>query len=458
MTEKTHHAPAVPKGRHPHVARVLADIVGLDRETLGEAALGAAVAANRALAGVGDDAGHAARLLADPELLADLVERLVVSETWFFRDMEPFVFLGDQAVALRRSGTGRLRVLCVPCATGEEAYSLAVVLLHAGFTQASARVDAVDVSRVALVKAKMARFGPHSFRGGYGRFRDYFLEAGRDAAGRPILTPVPEAAAMVRFHHANALAPDFFADRPPYQAIFCRNLLIYLTGQARRRLLAALERLLAPGGLLFAGHAETTALVSEGFAPCERPRAFACRRRETPPAVADGRSGKGDGLTPSGGSPAVVSPAFPGSRASLVPAVPATNVPLSTSGRTPRPVASVPTPAAPLAPAARPGHLARARDLADAGEFAAARVACQAALAENGPSAEAYALMGVMASAQGETGPALDFLHKALYLDPDHQGALELLSLLHERRGDNGKARLLRQRLERAGRAHAERP
>ena len=92
------------------------------------------------------------------EELAELVEEIVVPETWFFRDNKPFELLFE-TVAGR---SDEFRVLSAPCSTGEEPYSIAMTLMGAGLKKF--RVDGVDISARALHKAKSAIYGENSFR------------------------------------------------------------------------------------------------------------------------------------------------------------------------------------------------------------------------------------------------------------------------------------------------------
>jgi chemotaxis protein methyltransferase WspC len=100
-------------------------------------------------------------------------------------------------------------------------------------------------------------------------------------------------------------------------------------------------------------------------------------------------------------------------------------------------------------PAALPDPLARARELADGGRLDAALAACQALLAQSGPSAALLSLMGVIRQARHEADDAVRCYEQALYLDRKHPEALTHLMLLCQERGDRAQAERLRRRLER---------
>ena len=110
------------------------------------------------------------------------MESVVVTETWFFRDREPF----DAMVQFVKgrladdAGRRRVRILSVPCASGEEPYSLVMGLLDAGIDSKDFEVDAADVSPRALLKAKRAIYNKNSFRGSDLRFRDRYFHQNKE--------------------------------------------------------------------------------------------------------------------------------------------------------------------------------------------------------------------------------------------------------------------------------------
>ncbi|NEM13145.1 MAG: chemotaxis protein CheR, partial [Xanthomonas perforans] len=96
-----------------------------------------------------------------------LVEAVVVPETWFFRYPESFVALVNLARerSTQLAGARPLRILSLPCSTGEEPYSIAMALLDAGLPGDGFRIDAMDISEVNLQRAERALYGRNSFRG-----------------------------------------------------------------------------------------------------------------------------------------------------------------------------------------------------------------------------------------------------------------------------------------------------
>jgi chemotaxis protein methyltransferase WspC len=356
----------------------------------------------------------------------ELVESVVVTETWFFRDRDPFKAL-VQLVRLEwlpQHPAGPVRLLSVPCATGEEPYSLAMALLDAGIPPARFTIDAVDLSARALARAKRAVYGKNSFRGKNLDFRERYFESTRDGHALQ-----PRVRNGVQFHRANIFEDDFLAGCAAYDYIFCRNLLIYFDSATQAKALDKMHRLLGPQGVLFVGAAELPLATAHGFFSANVPMAFACRKAGDPAQPLPARpAATGRGRTV--GEPKLpVSPPF------------ALTKPIPPDHRTQR---AAPTRSAPHTLA----DLAAARQFADAGKLTEAAAICQAHLDRQGPSAQAYYLLGLVRDAGGDP-QAVDYYRKALYLEPNHYETLLHMSLLLEKHGDVTGARTFKRRAER---------
>lgn len=218
---------------------------------------------------------------------------LTVTETYFFRNrvqLEAFV----HAISERTRATpGRrsLRILSAGCASGEEPYSLAMLLREAlsdyGAWEISIR--ALDVNREMLAKAKSGRYSEWSLRETTPELRErYFRASGKEHVLDPRVT------AAVTFEEANLAESTNALDLPEtLDVVFCRNVLMYFTPEAMRDAVARIARCLVPGGLLFLGHAETLRGVSDDFELIHADGAFYHRksgsgpRRESPaPGIA----------------------------------------------------------------------------------------------------------------------------------------------------------------------------
>ncbi|HEX3759904.1 MAG TPA: CheR family methyltransferase [Kofleriaceae bacterium] len=180
--------------------------------------------------------------------LAELIEAVRVGESRLFRHRPQIDALADAvAPALRARGRRAIRAWSAGCAAGEEPYTLAIVLSRA-LPDCAISILATDVSGEALARARTASYPRAALDHVPPAYRDAFLDDGER------VRVAPELAARVRFERANLL--DGAAPRD-CDLVWCRNVLIYFTAEARRR---AIERLVAatvPGGFVFVGYSET---------------------------------------------------------------------------------------------------------------------------------------------------------------------------------------------------------
>lgn len=408
------------------VKTLLRRATGLDSSTLGSSAVERAVETRMASCRVKDMEAYVQRLQSpDGHELQELVEAIVVPETWFFRDAEAFTALARLATeCLATAEAGRvLRVLSLPCSTGEEPYTMAMALIDTGVAPERFYVDAMDISERALAKARRSQYGRNSFRGADLGFRDrHFIAEGEGWHLRP------EIRRQVRFHARNLFADGEIPGSGAYDFIFCRNLLIYFDRPTQDRAIDLLVQRLSPAGALFVAPAEVALLMDHGFTPVRIPRSFAMR----PPG-----------------------PKLPEVAQRNAPAVvkrPATPPPVRPPQRAvvkPPSAAPAPVSTAKVAKADPAADLQTMRQLADQGELAEAAKLGARHLQAHGPSAEAYYLMGLVHDADSRMAEAADFYRRAIYLEPEHHEALVQLSLLRERQGDHAGARALIDRARR---------
>ena len=398
------------------VADLLASRIGLDPASLGATVLPSAVADGMRALGLTDPAAYAGALATRSEAFDALADRLVVSETWFFRGGGLFAELARLVAAALPELAGRpsFRALSLPCSSGEEPYSLAIAFLEAGLPPERWIVDGIDLSPRLIEAARRGAYREFSFRQTDPALRVRYF---RPAGDRWELNA--RVRELVRFRVGNLLAPTLAADAAgPYELVLCRNLLIYLTPAARRLALDVLERLLAPEGLLGVGHAEPQLLADRPFRRVGAESLFLFRHSPMRKADREKRREKarrGIGEKKRG---------------------------------TPK-ATSLPASVLRTSPSEEERPLDRARRLADAGRLDEALAQCQSHLKEAGPSADAYSLLGVLQQARGDVGAAAASFRKALYLAPEHREALTHAMLLSAQRGDAGQAAALRERMKR---------
>jgi chemotaxis protein methyltransferase WspC len=354
---------------------------------------------------------------------AGLIESVVVTETWFFRDKEAFAaFVRVVEEWLSAHPTAQLRVLSIPCSSGEEPYSLAMALMDAAVPHDRFHIEGIDISVRALDRAQRGVYGRNSFRGQELAFRDRYFQASKDGY---VLSP--SVRSRVQFRRENVLSDAFTTGSPMYHVIFCRNLLIYFDAPTQRKVFQRLNNLLAPDGMLFVGPAETPLALANGFVSANLPMAFACRKPGAQPAVTRK-------------SPAANARSLPMPPPVVLPS----DLALNGTARAGFPAA----PAVRVAPSALPPDLLLARRLADEGRFKDALELCHAHLREHGASAQAHYLVGLVHDANGHS-QAEQYYRKALYLDPNHYETLLQMALLLQKNGDAEQARTFRRRAQR---------
>lgn len=412
------------------LAELVRRSAGITSHCLGEPLFESALRERLDATGETDPARYLARLPVEPDEMQALIELLVVPESWFFRDEAPFDALKQYAREwVARHPGAVLRVLSLPCSTGEEPYSIAIALHQAGLAPAQYHILAADISEVALARAHEAVYPPHSFRGTGPAFRAaYFEDLGGERYGL-----LPAFRERVSFRRLNLFEAEP-AQLGEHDVIFCRNMLIYFDRATQRAALERLNAALAPGGLLFVGHAETMTVSFLGLPSYPYARCFAFINSSPAPEPATRTADRRARRIQARPDPA---------RAPVRPRRPQPQ-PRSTAAPPP-----APPPAADAPPDTPPDTLERACALADEGRLDEALAQAQQHQDAAGPCARSCFLLGLVHEARGEAEQADAWLRKAVYLDPHHDEALTLLGVLHERRGDLVEARRWRSRAAR---------
>ena len=233
----------------PRFFAFLKERIGLDVASVGEAIIERAVRqrSQAVAAQTADEYWHHLQFSHDEQQA--LIEAVIVPETWFFRYPESFATLARLAKArlAEINQLRALRILSLPCSTGEEPYSIAMALLDAGLAPHQFKVQGVDVSPLSVARAQRGVYGRNSFRGGDLEFRDrHFTE---QADGYRIEDRVRE---QVRLNVGNLLDPGLLANEPSYDFVFCRNLLIYFDQPTQKQVFEVLKKLTHVDGVLSA--------------------------------------------------------------------------------------------------------------------------------------------------------------------------------------------------------------
>lgn len=202
---------------------------------------------------------------ADSEF-AHLVDDLTTNETYFFRERSQLrALVGEiipEALVRRRAGAGGpVAIWSAGCSSGEEAYSMVMLAIEAGFTPGvDFRIYASDISRRMLQKARQGIYREASFRETEDFFRNrYFTE--KDGVWR-ISDDIKK---HVDFIHLNFMDRSKIALVAPMDVILCRNVIIYFNAETKREVIQTFYDKLRPGGYLLLGHAESLINLSSAF-------------------------------------------------------------------------------------------------------------------------------------------------------------------------------------------------
>ncbi len=216
-----------------------------------------------------------------PDEIRKLACKLTVGETFFFRNVDQFRALGETALQARcriRGPHGPLRIVSAGCASGEEAYSIAVTVLERLGESWARRLEllGVDVNPAAIERARQARYSPWSLRETPPELQaQWFTPLGREFHLAEAIR------SMARFEERNLALDDASLWRPAhYDVVFCRNVLMYFAPERARQLVGRIARSLVPGGFLFLGHAETLRGLSQEFHLCHTHGTFYYQRRD----------------------------------------------------------------------------------------------------------------------------------------------------------------------------------
>jgi len=421
------------------IEKMLRETMGLDGASVGSGSIQRVVRLRMKSFGISDTTAYRELLSRSRVEWEELVEAVVVTETWFFRDPEAF---GVVVEAGRACPPGsNLRILSIPCSSGEEPYSLAIALRDGGVSTDRFRIDAVDLSSRALARARNAVYSKNSFRGKDLTYRDRYFHSAKEG-----YVLQPEIRNCVKFLAGNLLNPQFATGHKTYDFIFCRNLLIYFDRRTQQKALEKLGALLAPGGILFVGPAEQPLALEQGFVSANLSKAFACRKAaasQNPDSSHAQAKADEEWKMP---SPLPFSPIYAPFQTAA-----RENLPFSEARSTNINTDSAAISQSPGQPEHLPmaADLEMARQLADTGRLEDAAAICERYLDAKSDSAQGWYLMGLIRDAIGDVR-AVDCYRKALYLKPDHYETLLQMALWLQKNGDASRARTYKARAERA--------
>ncbi len=223
------------------------------------------VARKRGLKGL-EDLVQAMRSSRDEELLREVTESMTTNESFFFRDIKPFDLFRDIVLPQfleSRAAKKHIRIWCAAAASGQEPYSLAIILREEAAKLAGWRVEIVgtDIALEVLNKAKAGLYSQFEVQRGLPiRFLIKYFTKVDD-----MWQASPELRSMISFKEFNLL--DDFKTLGGFDVVFCRNVLIYFDQQTKAQVLDGISKLMPGDGMLFLGGAETVLGISDKFMP-----------------------------------------------------------------------------------------------------------------------------------------------------------------------------------------------
>lgn len=224
-----------------------------------------------------DSMSIALRSFPDPKLIKDIVEAMTTNETSFYRDQKPFTIFESvvmpHLVAKRSKGVKKIRIWCAAASTGQEPYSLAMLIKEkaAMWKDFSFEIVGTDISEDAL---NIARSGAYSqFEVQRGLPITHLMKYFKQIEDKWQISD--EIKKMITYKNFNLL--DDMKSLGAFDIIFCRNVLIYFDEKTKGQVLAKMNPQLANDGFLFLGGAETTIGITDKFKPLENQRGLYVR-------------------------------------------------------------------------------------------------------------------------------------------------------------------------------------
>jgi chemotaxis protein methyltransferase CheR len=199
------------------------------------------------------------------EELRSIIDILTVNETYFFREMNQLKTFMDEIIPELKdinSAKKRIRIWSAGCSTGEEPYTLAMLLLeHGNISGWGIEILASDINQRVLTTARRGVYRKNSFRSTEQYYIEKYFKPEEDSF---IISD--NVKRLINFSHLNLLDPLKIKFMGQMDVIFCRNVLIYFDHQTRKKVTDHFYERLVDGGYLLLGHAESLMNISTAFA------------------------------------------------------------------------------------------------------------------------------------------------------------------------------------------------
>lgn len=384
------------------IAKIINKKIGIELNLLKEKDFARNIRERMVLCSITDPEDYFQLLTNSNYEFQEFIELVIVPETWFFRDKGSLAFFKDYVEKnYFFHPNKKLKILSIPCSSGEEPYTIAMILSDLGMDAKKYTIHAADISQKALVKAEYGIYNKNSFRGCELEFREkYFIQSnGKFTLDKNIRN-------QVHFFQENIKEPKIVIENQ-YDIIFCRNLFIYLDQESQKFVLKTLDHILDKNGVIIVGNSEGMVFQKAGY-EYERlnfSKASAYGRKKVAKDISTGEK-----------------------------SVPTQEKSMPTQNK----VIEVQSYEEPKLAASKSAEedtteLEKACDLANKGRLEQAKEICMLHLNKR-PTAQVYFLLGLIFQAQEDLNRAIDYFQKALILEPQHPESLFYLRLVLESR------------------------
>ena len=406
----TEQHPAISANTLCRLAEMVSHTIGFDMKRIGESSIIRAAYRVQAESNVSTCEAIEDLFLHDPKCRQLFIESIVVPESWLFREPKVFQYI-NTSLHHRLKSQSEVKILSAPCATGEEACSIALSLLDSGHSRSQFSIIAADISQRAIEDANSGIYPEKAFRSIDETLKKKWFSS--TPTGWHVSTKIQQT---IKFLNKNLLDTQTETEllqkaKGRFDLISCRNLLVYFTKPQRENLLQTIRRLLKPDGELVVGAAEAVILPTATWEPTG-PLTFRIRKK-----VNKSRPTQQEEIQPTGNKSAIC-----------------TQVELSQTEYDDLKIHSNQTTAP--ATVACSEVIQDIEALANAGEIEDAIRLCQKSLQLNGAQTDLLYMLAILHQTSGNYIASEKLLEKVVYLKPRHEGALLSLALIARRKGD----------------------
>ncbi len=364
-----------------------------------------------------DSIGEFEKLLRiDNDIYNSFIDEIIVPKTWFFRNKDSFLFLKEEvSKELKSNKDYFIKILSIPCSTGEEPYSIAATLFEAGLKKNQFHIDAMDISNKSI---SIAKNGVYLKKQSYFEEVDYSEKYIFEKDGSIMVDDILKD--QITFFNANLL--DVFGiNNTKYDVIFCRNVFIYLNQKSRNAVITNLKNKLAKNGMLFTGHAEINIFFNCGFIKVDSKNSFVCKieKREN--------------------------------KKTIIKKIKKVKVDRRKVDFTR--VFKEKTKLVETLIEKKDGKffsLQEIKSFADNGDYKQAMDLCESYLDMKNPNAEIYCIKGLIHQLQNDLDMAQKCFEKAIYLKPYYYDALLHMSILYEKKGSLDQSERFKKRAQKS--------